>query len=95
MRLIDAEELIKKIQTETTMPGWCKALVYAVIYDVNVAEVAHGQWEKSEDDYYGLNIIKCSLCQEEWCFEVADDVKELNYNYCPNCGAKMDGGKND
>lgn len=50
-----------------------------------------GRWEKSEDDYCGLNLWKCSLCREEWCFEIDDDVKDLNYNYCPNCGAKMEG----
>lgn len=52
----------------------------------------HGLWKKSKDDYCGLNIIKCSLCREEWCFEVDDDVLYLNYHYCPNCGAKMEGG---
>ena len=56
----------------------------------DVAPVVHGKWEKSEDDYCGLNIIKCSLCREEWCFEVEDDVIDLNYKYCPNCGSKMD-----
>ena len=58
---------------------------------IDAVEVKHGWWEKSEDDYCGLNIIKCSMCREEWCFECGDDVKELNYHYCPNCGAKMDG----
>ena len=56
----------------------------------DVAPVVHGRWEKSEDDYYSLNLVKCSVCHEEWCFEIDDDVKDLNYNYCPNCGAKMD-----
>lgn len=58
--------------------------------NADVVPVVHGKWEKAEDDYYGLNIIKCSLCHEEWCFEVEDDVIDLNYKYCPNCGAKMD-----
>ena len=57
----------------------------------DVVEVKHGKWIESEDDYYGLYIIKCSLCREVWCFEVKDDVKLMNYNYCPNCGARMDG----
>ena len=56
----------------------------------DVVEVRHGRWEEAEDDYFGLYIIKCSECREEWCFEVDDDVKDLNYNYCPHCGAKMD-----
>lgn len=61
----------------------------------DVQEIKHGKWIESEDDYYGFYIIKCSLCREEWCFEVEDDVKSMNYNYCPNCGAKMDGGNNN
>lgn len=56
----------------------------------DVAEVRHGRWTIAEDDYYGLNIVKCSVCHEEWCFEERDDVFDLNYHYCPNCGAKMD-----
>ena len=54
------------------------------------APVRNGRWEKRKDDYYGLNIIKCSVCSEEWFFEVDADVIELNYHYCPNCGAKME-----
>ena len=57
----------------------------------DVAPVRHGEWLKAEDDYCGLNIIQCSICHEEWCFEIDDDVIDLNYHYCPNCGAKMDG----
>ena len=56
----------------------------------DVVEVRRGRWEKSEDNYYSLNLVKCSVCHEEWCFEIDDDVKDLNYNYCPNCGCKMD-----
>lgn len=56
----------------------------------DVAPVVHGRWTIAEDDYYGLNIVKCSVCHEEWCFEIDDDVIDLNYHYCPNCGAKMD-----
>ena len=55
----------------------------------DVAPVRHGEWLKAEDDYCGLNIIQCSICHEEWCFEIDDDVIDLNYHYCPNCGAYM------
>ena len=60
----------------------------------DVAPVRRGRWEKSEDDYYSLSLVKCSVCHEEWCFEIDDDVKDLNYNYCPNCGAYMMGENN-
>lgn len=58
----------------------------------DVAPVRHGRWTESEDEYYYLSIAACSECHEEWCFETEEDVELLNYRYCPNCGAKMDGG---
>ena len=60
----------------------------------DVMKVRHGRWTIAEDDYYGLNIVKCSVCHEEWCFEERDDVFDLNYHYCPNCGAYMMGESN-
>lgn len=61
----------------------------------DVAEVAHGEWLRSDDDWNSLTTIQCSICGEEWCFETDDDVSLLNYKHCPNCGAKMDGGNDD
>lgn len=58
---------------------------------VDVAPVRHGRWLRSDDDWDSLTSIRCSICGEEWCFEMIDDVTLLNYKYCPNCGAKMDG----
>lgn len=56
----------------------------------DVAEVVHGEWLRSDDDWNSLTTIQCSCCGEEWCFETDDDVSLLNYKHCPNCGAKMD-----
>ena len=96
---IDREALgIGKAKREAfTVPeyvdGWNSAIeIIGQAPAADVVEVKHGRWEKSEDDYCGLNIIQCSLCREEWCFECDDDVKDMNYHYCPNCGAKMDEG---
>ena len=61
----------------------------------DVAEVVHGEWLRSDDDWNSLTTIQCSSCGEEWCFETDDDVSLLNYKHCPNCGAKMDGGNDD
>ena len=61
----------------------------------DVAEVVHGESLRSDDDWNSLTTIQCSLCSEEWCFETYDDVSLLNYKYCPNCGAKMDGGNDN
>ena len=51
----------------------------------DVAPVRHGRWKCHGD----CGVTECSVCG--WSIEeyVGD------YAYCPNCGAKMDGGKND
>ena len=90
---IEREAAYREICSDDTMSGYEKAYCSELIRNIPAADVApvrHGRWEKSEDNYYSLNLVKCSVCHEEWCFEIDDDVKDLNYNYCPNCGAKMD-----
>ena len=44
-------------------------------------EVAHGQWE----EYQVPHIICCSEC--DWGTGIENKTE---YNFCPNCGAKMD-----
>lgn len=103
MRVIDAEPIIEelyKIGYEKDEAGEHEfALgIDTVIYlleqakTVDAEPVRHGKWEKIED-YYDLSTIRCSLCHEEWSFEVYDDIESLNYRYCPNCGAKMSLGE--
>ena len=80
------------------MQDGCSAKNLQSISDMpasDVAEVVHAEWLRSDDDWNSLTIIQCSSCGEEWCFETDDDVSLLNYKYCPNCGARMDGGKED
>lgn len=55
------------------------SLHYAPAADV--APVVHGRWESISFEVFGLN-WKCSNC---------DSKEFLKYNYCPNCGARMDG----
>lgn len=55
---------------------------------VEAVEVVHGRWEKAE--YNGF--LRCDKCKdvyinEEW-------LADGKWNYCPNCGAKMDGDGN-
>ena len=50
----------------------------------DVAPVKHGHWVKEKPDV--LIHWHCSVCKN--CYY----LEEPNANYCPNCGAKMDGG---
>ena len=62
--------------------GWDEALsCIEKIPSANVAPVVHGRWIM-HDDEFGLT-CECSACH----IETMGDG-----NYCPNCGAKMDGG---
>lgn len=54
----------------------------------DVAPVVHGQWIEDHD------YLKCPECgvMVKWDFTFFDIG---NWNYCPNCGAIMDGGDNN
>ena len=54
----------------------------------DVKPVVHGKWvEQSKDfDLCGVKYFACNQCGFEC---------QLTYNYCPNCGAKMEGVKNE
>ena len=52
----------------------------------DVAPVVHGKWKYTVTGY-----LYCSNC--DWMPE-EDEMLHTDY-YCPNCGARMDGGKED
>lgn len=53
---------------------------------VDAVEVVRGRWEKSE--YNGF--VRCDKCKDVYIDE--SWLTDGKWNYCPNCGAKMDGG---
>lgn len=56
----------------------------------DVVEVVHGEWEVCGEDLNGEVTYKCSNCGKEL---VTLYGFEIDWNYCPECGAKMDGKK--
>lgn len=82
---IDREAALMKL-----MQDGCNAKNLQSISDIPAADVVpvvHGQWNADET---------CSLCGEKSTEGL--DATKWNYwlpNYCPNCGAKMDGGAID
>lgn len=96
MRLIDANELLAKHTCDVYGAYDDSCMVQAVFVPyikgaptVDAVEVVHGEWSTIEDDYTGLVALQCSVCNQEYWFEDEPPIKI--YNYCPNCGAKMDG----
>lgn len=97
MRLIDADALKAIIaKYEFTAPndkykqgGECVLNFYMpkIIDDAPTIEaepVKHGKWTKLDGDITYL--YECSVCK---------DTSDWHDNYCPNCGAKTDGGDHD
>ena len=55
----------------------------------DVAEVKHGEWKHTDKARYWAGKDECSECTYHYY-----DRRDLShFNYCPDCGAKMDGGK--
>lgn len=59
----------------------------------DVAPVRHGQWDGEGDGYADGEIVidvwYCSKCG--YCIDDGTDDPNILPNYCPHCGAKMDG----
>ena len=51
--------------------------------NADVVPVRHGRWEEASD---GDGIV-CPFCRTDFCTIIYDTEC---FNYCPNCGAKMD-----
>lgn len=56
------------------------------------AEVVHGEWTMCLD-VDDVEFIECPLCGGQF-YDGDNDTFDKPYNYCPNCGAKMDGDGN-
>ena len=61
----------------------CIASEIADIPAADVAPVVHGRWIEKEKYTFGI-MYDCSLCENR----ILDNGHP--WNYCPNCGAKMD-----
>ena len=59
----------------------------------DVAPVVHGRWEP-EDNYFDEDTWHCSACSEPFVLIEGTPIGN-GMNYCPNCGAKMDGEEQD
>ena len=84
---IKKEDIEQKIQDglNNLVLGYDAIEVLGMIYEMpaaDVAQVRHGRWKCHGD----CGVTECSACG--WSIEeyVGD------YSYCPNCGAKIDGG---
>lgn len=58
----------------------------------DVAEVVHGQW-LLDSRWPSWQHRECSRCKIT--FQRTTEVEDQYWQYCPNCGARMDGGNGE
>lgn len=70
---------------------WKSARTLKKIPAADVVPVVHGRWEYNHPTINTYGQLRCSIC-DWWTLDPSVDGA---YNFCPNCGAKMDGGADD
>ena len=84
---IKRDVVMKEIMASKWMDGYDGATAMAIAASAPAADVApvrHGRWVPFHSSHAG-EIQYCSVC---------DIGCTWKPDYCPNCGAKMDGGTN-
>ena len=87
MRPIDADALLEKMQRTSRY--------FSVVYDVDamptldVAPVLHGRWVLLDECYN--EGVYCSACHKK-VYKKCYANQKIKSKFCPNCGARMDGG---
>ena len=84
MRLIDADALKEEVNKKKVVGRFNTLLL---IDNAPTVEPKQGEWITEYDR------LKCPFCG----MSIDDEVhwlysEEYNFNFCPNCGAKMKGG---
>lgn len=85
---INPKEIASHIETDT-LGDWCKILRNEMLCTLDkmemIVEPKVGHWILHIDDLFPADSTQeCSICHEEQNTYIDD-------NYCPNCGAKMEG----
>ena len=85
MRLIDADALPVTFDGHIVSVWKCDLNAAPTI---DAAPVVHGEWKVWSDD---RNAYDCSVCGTTFVLYEGTPT-DNDWNYCPNCGARMDGG---
>lgn len=102
MRLIDADALLRDIESEINKKTkailladynhyYCSGMRNAIRLVKRlptVDDIKHGHWINIDAKFENMYVAhQCSICKSEFLGDAS--------NYCPNCGARMDGEEND
>ena len=85
---IEREKVLSKAApVEGCFSDMISAYDVAMLPTADVSPVRHGRWETNSDRPDSLICSVCNCGFDMW--------KHDPHNYCPNCGAKMDGELNE
>ena len=93
-KAIERGDMEIKLRAEQAIATFCEASLTARKMPIIDAEpVKHGKWIAypaclAYDGAYDETHIVCSECGHVW--DIMDNDTET-FNFCPNCGARMDG----
>jgi len=83
MKYIECDALLQEDFTDMFINSYDANVVFPNIIEAtppaDVVPVKHGEWKNTYSEYF----FACSECK----------CTSHPTNYCPNCGARMDGGK--
>lgn len=57
---------------------------------IEAMPVVHGEWRRTGQSFINPNKFR-NYC----CSECGYEAEKIKYNYCPNCGALLDGERKD
>lgn len=93
-REVAIESIISEPQ-DAHYPHWYAVKIKS-IPATDVAPVRHGRWITTSGEVFpGSSQFLCYSHRHEECGFQYIDMGENEYDFCPHCGAKMDGGNHD
>lgn len=86
---IKRETAVRAVMAAKWVDGSDGAMAMEIVTTASMADVApvrHGRWDGND----------CTVCKLPWNYNMVQNADDWGYfdpmpDYCPNCGAKMDG----
>lgn len=99
VRLVDANALESALEATNIAVAVDKSKMFRLIE--KAPTITHeslrpkGKWLETIEElgWQEVRCFECSVCGESWLLDEEWSIEEIkaSHNYCPNCGAKMEG----